>query len=150
MSILNYKPCHVLFKYRCPIKRSDYRRPTYLKPISICVFPVALVDLPRRLTSILLLLAAADSLYVNFTERWNSHLWMSQCHATDSFIIYSDVYLWADATGNMRVRVSAFFPIEIWPNIVVCNFFSSSVSHSYTCLILHVHHSHNLLQNVVT
>lgn len=84
---------------------------------------MALVDLPRRLTSILLLLLlSADSLSVNFTEHCNSHLRMSQCHATDSFTIYSDVYLWADATGNMRVRVSAFFPLEIWPNIVVCNF----------------------------
>jgi hypothetical protein len=30
MSILNYKPCHIPFKDRYPIKKSDHVRPTYL------------------------------------------------------------------------------------------------------------------------
>jgi hypothetical protein len=32
----------------------------------------------------------------------------------------SDVYLWADAAGLMRVRVTAFYPLEIWPTVAVC------------------------------
>lgn len=29
----------------------------------------------------------------------------------------NDVYLWADAAGLMRVRVTVFYPLEIWPTV---------------------------------
>ena len=30
MSILDYKPCHIPLKYRCPVKMNDHIRPTCL------------------------------------------------------------------------------------------------------------------------
>lgn len=36
-SILNYKPCNIPLKYRCPFKKCDHRRPTLLAPVQgIC------------------------------------------------------------------------------------------------------------------
>ena len=44
-----------------------------------------------------------------------------------------DVYLWADAVGLMRVRVIAFYPLEIWPTVAVCILNEACHFHVHGC-----------------
>lgn len=124
VSILNNKPCHIPLKWRCPIKKSDHIRLTYLTTIG-----VGYIEGAFNTTRQLLLLRYSQyfhmyvgnwSTYISLNENWktNSRITFKVClEGGVKCLVILDPHKFFCPTGLRRRSEVSFLTLKVWSKI---------------------------------